>query len=33
MLLKIFGSEFSIIKIWFTDQNFKPLETGDYIYF
>ena len=27
--LKIFNSEFQVIKIWFTDQTSKPLEVGD----
>ena len=31
MFLKIFVSEFSYIQVWFTDQNFKPLETEDKI--
>ena len=29
MFLKTFDSEFSYIKVWFTDQNSKPLETED----
>ena len=29
MLLKTFNSEFSYIEVWFTDQNYKPLEIGD----
>ena len=24
-----FKSEFSYIEVWFTDQNYKPLEIGD----
>ena len=28
---KTFNSEFSYIEIWFTDQNFKPLEIEDKI--
>ena len=31
VFLKIFDSEFSYIKIWFNDQNSKPLEIGDKI--
>ena len=31
MFLKIFVSEFSYIQVWFTDQNFKPLEIEDKI--
>ena len=31
--LKTFNSEFSYIKLWFTDQNSKPLEIEDgYLY-
>ena len=26
MFLKNFDSEFSDIEVWFTDQNFKPIE-------
>ena len=29
IFLKIFNSEYSEIKVWFTDQNSKPLETED----
>ena len=31
MFLKTLNSEFSYIKVWFTDQNSKPLETEDKI--
>ena len=31
IFLKTFDSEFSYIKVWFTDQNSKPLETEDKI--
>ena len=31
MFLKTFDSEFSYIKVWFTDQNSKPLEIEDKI--
>ena len=31
IILKIFNSEFQEIKIWFTDQNSKPLELEDKI--
>ena len=31
MFLKTFASEFSYIQVWFTDQNFKPLEIEDKI--
>ena len=31
LFLKIFNSEFSYIEVWFTDQNFKPLEIEDKI--
>ena len=31
MFLKTFVSEFSYIQVWFTDQNFKPLEIEDKI--
>ena len=31
IFLKIFNSEFQEIKIWFTDQNSKPLEVEDKI--
>ena len=31
IFLKTFNSEFSYIKIWFTDQNSKPLEIEDKI--
>ena len=31
IVLKTFNSEFSYIKVWFTDQNSKPLETEDKI--
>ena len=31
IFLKIFNSEFSYIKVWFTDQNFKQLDTEDEI--
>ena len=27
--LRTFQSEFSYIEVWFTDQNYKPLEIGD----
>ena len=27
--LRTFKSEFSYIEVWFTDQNYKPLEIGD----
>ena len=29
LFLKIFNSEFLYTKVWFTDQNFKRLDTGD----
>ena len=29
IFLKTFNSEYSEIKVWFTDQNSKPLETED----
>ena len=29
IFLKILNSEFSCTKVWFTDQNSKPLEIGD----
>ena len=29
MFLKTFNSEISLFKVWFTDQNFKPLEIED----
>ena len=29
IILKTFHSEFSYIKLWFTDQNSKPLERED----
>ena len=29
MFLKTFDSEFSYIKLWFTDQSSKPLEIQD----
>ena len=31
IFLKSFDSEFSYIEVWFTDQNFKPLEIEDKI--
>ena len=31
IFLKAFNSEFQEIKVWFTDQNSKPLEVGDKI--
>ena len=31
MVLKTFNSEFSYIKVSFTDQNYKPLEVEDNI--
>ena len=31
IFLRTFNSEFSYIKVWFTDQNSKPLETEDKI--
>ena len=31
IFLKIFNSEFQEIKVWFTDQNSKPLEVEDKI--
>ena len=31
ILFKTFNSEFSCIELWFTDQNFKPLEITDKI--
>ena len=31
MFLKIFNSEYDEIKVWFTDQNSKPLEMEDRI--
>ena len=31
VFLKFFSSEFWYIKVWFTDQNFKPLEIEDKI--
>ena len=31
MFLETFVSEFSYIQVWFTDQNFKPLEIEDKI--
>ena len=31
MFLKTFNSEFLYIKVWFTDQNSKPLEIEDKI--
>ena len=31
IFLKSFNSEFSYIKVWFTDQNCKPLEIEDKI--
>ena len=31
IILKIFGSEFSHIEVWFTDQSFKPMELEDKI--
>ena len=33
IFLKIFKSEFSYIKVWFTDQNSNPLEIEDKINF
>ena len=32
IFLKTFGSEFSYIEVWFTDQNYKPLEIEDKIH-
>ena len=32
IFLKTFNSEFSHIKVWFTDQNSQPLEIADRIY-
>ena len=29
IFLKTFDSEFSYIKVWFTDQNYKPLQVED----
>ena len=31
IFLKTFNSEFSYIEVWFTDQNYKPLEIKDKI--
>ena len=31
IILKTFNSDFSYIKVWFTDQNSKPLEIEDKI--
>ena len=31
IFLKIFNSEFQEIKVWFTDENSKPLEVEDKI--
>ena len=31
MFLKTFNSEFSYTEVWFTDQNFKPLQKEDKI--
>ena len=31
IFLKTFNSEFSYIEVWFTDQNYKPLEIEDKI--
>ena len=31
IVLKVFHSDFSYIKVWFTDQNSKPLEIEDKI--
>ena len=31
IFLETFDSDFSYIEVWFTDQNFKPLETEDKI--
>ena len=31
IFLKTFDSNFSYIEVWFTDQNYKPLETEDKI--
>ena len=31
ILIKTFDSHFSYIKVWFTDQNYKPLEIEDKI--
>ena len=31
LFLKTFDSEFSYTEVWFTDQNFKPLEIEDNI--
>ena len=31
LFLKAFESEFSCIEVWFTDQNYKPLEIEDNI--
>ena len=31
IFLKAFDSEFSYIEVWFTDQNYKPLEIEDII--
>ena len=31
IFLKTFNSKFSFIEVWFTDQNFKPLEIVDKI--
>ena len=32
IFLKTFDSEFSHIEVWFTDQNYKPLEIEDKIH-
>ena len=32
IFLKTFDSEFSYIEVWFTDQNYKPLEIEDKIH-
>ena len=31
VILKTFNSEYNVIKVWFTDQNSKPLEIEDRI--
>ena len=31
IFLKTFDSEFSYVEVWFTDQNYKPLEIEDKI--
>ena len=33
IFLKMFGSEFPYVEVWFTEQNYKPLEIGNKIIF